>query len=83
MSVAFHIGVIGDDDYDEPAANDDEEVTALECWYVDRFGRKLFCVVGYNGATCETEWIDAFDENGIKVDCDTDTREAIAVEALR
>lgn len=66
----------------EPAANDDQEVISLEVWYTDYLDRKLFCVVGWNGATQCADWIDAFDENGSKVDCCPDTRDAIVRKAL-
>lgn len=70
------------EDVDSEPANDDEEVVELEVDYTDARGRLLAVTVGWNGATCEVEWIDAWDENGSKVELSYDEREAIARKAL-
>jgi hypothetical protein len=72
----------GMDDFDEDAANDDCEVVELEVDWLDARGRLLACTVGWNGVTCEVEWLDAWDENGSKVELSYDEREAIAQKAL-
>jgi hypothetical protein len=70
------------EDVDAEPANDDEEVISLEVWHTDYLDRKLFCVVGWNGATQCADWVDVFDENGSKVECDFATREAIVAKAV-
>lgn len=82
MTVAFHIGLVGDDGYDEEPANDDQETVDLEVDYTDHCGRLLACTVVWNAVWCEVEAVTAWDENGNKVELDYDTREMIAKKAL-
>ena len=66
----------------EPAANDDDEIVELEVDFTDHCGRVLACTVLWDAALHEAEMVTAWDENGQKVECDTDTRDAIVRKAL-
>jgi hypothetical protein len=70
------------EDVDAEPANDEREITEAEVDWRDSCGRLLACVVGFNEATAEVEWLDAWDENGNKVELSYDEREVIARKAL-
>jgi hypothetical protein len=69
-------------DPSEPANDPPEEVVELEVDFVDHLDRKLACTVGWNEANCEAEWVDCWDQEGLKVNVDLDTRDAIVRKAL-
>jgi hypothetical protein len=69
-------------DPSEPANDPPEDVVELEVDFVDHLDRKLACTVGWNEMDCEAEWVDCWDQEGVKVNVDFSTREEIVRKAV-